>query len=134
MVALHYGLGMHTHDIRDPLNLAYALKYKIIAPAFSVVSTTTAKISVVLFLLRLMGQTASRPKKYFLYGLTVISIILNVLALWIIVGLCNPPSKLWFPETPGKCFKIHVQLYIGELQAGKYHFHSKRKACARSLT
>ncbi|KAF9891655.1 hypothetical protein FE257_003667 [Aspergillus nanangensis] len=116
-VAVHYGLGMHMNDIADLDSRTQAVKYTVIAPNFSVVSTTTGKISVAILLLRLMGQSATWPRRWFLYILTVISIVWNTLAVIVIIGFCRPAKKIWLPETPGSCFSLRMQLIIGTSQA-----------------
>ena len=112
---------MHMTDIPDPESRIQAYKYTVIAPNFSVVSTTTGKISVAIFLLRLMGPTASAWRRWFLYILTVISIGMNILAIIVIIGFCRPPEKIWRPETPGSCFSLQLQLVAGTAQAGKHY-------------
>ncbi|GAT19219.1 hypothetical protein RIB2604_00401520 [Aspergillus luchuensis] len=94
-----------------------AFKYTVIAPNFSMVSTTTGKLSVAVFLLRLMGQTASPAKRWFLYIFSVISIAWNVLAIIAIMGYCRPAEKIWRPEVPGSCFSLKFQLIAGISQA-----------------
>lgn len=118
-VGIHYGLGQHLMEISNEYDRIEAFKYTVIAPNFSIVSTTTGKISVVIFLLRLMGQAATKPKKYFLYGLTVLSIILNTMCIIILIGFCIPAKKIWIPSTPGHCMSLQTQLVIGETQACK---------------
>ncbi|RAK73263.1 uncharacterized protein BO72DRAFT_471793 [Aspergillus fijiensis CBS 313.89] len=60
-----------------------AFKYTVIAPNFSVITTPS--------------------KRWFLYVLTIISIIWNTLAIR--------------PETPGECFSLGFQLVLGISQA-----------------
>ncbi|KAL4811805.1 hypothetical protein BDW67DRAFT_194344 [Aspergillus spinulosporus] len=90
-VAVYYGLGMHTSDINNPGHRTQAAKYTVIAPNFSVVSTTTGKIFVAIFLLRLMGRSASPWQYWYLYILTLVSVIWNVFAIIAIIGfyLCE---------------------------------------------
>lgn len=116
-VAIKYGLGMHFLDIESPSDRINAFKYTIIAPCFSVVSTTTGKISVVLFLLRVLGRTASKAQKYFLYILTIVSIILNTLCIVVLAGFCIPAERIWNPHVPGHCMSLLTQLVIGLTQA-----------------
>ncbi|RAH81160.1 hypothetical protein BO86DRAFT_363261 [Aspergillus japonicus CBS 114.51] len=116
-VGIKYGLGKHLTDIADEEARIQAFKYTVIAPNFSVISTTTGKISVVIFLLRLMGQAATPSKRWFLYALTIVSIIWNTLAIVAIIGFCRPAEKIWRPETPGKCFSLGFQLVLGLSQA-----------------
>lgn len=108
---------MHLLEIPDQDNRTFAFKYTIIAPNFSVVSTTTGKISVVLFLPRLMGQAATKTKKTFLYVLTIVSIIVNVMCIVVLMGFCIPAEKIWNSSTPGDCMSLMTQLAIGLLQA-----------------
>ncbi|KAI9371064.1 hypothetical protein BJX61DRAFT_548562 [Aspergillus egyptiacus] len=116
-VAVHYGLGRHTYDISDLNNRAQAIKYTVIAPCFSVVSTTTGKISVSIFLLRLIGPAATLFQRWFLYILNLVSIIWNTIAIVAIIGFCSPPKKIWIPDTPGSCFALEFQLIVGTSQA-----------------
>ncbi|PYI36778.1 hypothetical protein BP00DRAFT_385678 [Aspergillus indologenus CBS 114.80] len=116
-VGIKYGLGKHLTDIADEEARIQAFKYTVIAPNFSVISTTTGKISVVIFLLRLMGQAATPSKRWFLYALTIVSIIWNTLAIVAIIGFCRPAEKIWRPETPGNCFSLGFQLVLGISQA-----------------
>ncbi|GLA64586.1 hypothetical protein AtubIFM56815_008840 [Aspergillus tubingensis] len=114
---VHYGLGKHMADISNGEWKIEAFKYTVIAPNFSMVSTTTGKLSVAVFLLRLMGQTASPAKRWFLYIFSVISIAWNVLAIIAIMGYCRPAEKIWRPEVPGSCFSLKFQLIAGISQA-----------------
>ncbi|PYH85721.1 hypothetical protein BO82DRAFT_274728 [Aspergillus uvarum CBS 121591] len=116
-VGIKYGLGKHLTDIADEEARIQAFKYTVIAPKFSVISTTTGKISVVIFLLRLMGQAATPSKRWFLYALTIVSIIWDTLAIVAIIGFCRPAEQIWRPETPGKCFSLGFQLVLGFSQA-----------------
>ncbi|RDH37878.1 hypothetical protein BDQ94DRAFT_166128 [Aspergillus welwitschiae] len=114
---VHYGLGKHMADISNAEWKIEAFKYTVIAPNFSMVSTTTGKLSVAVFLLRLMGQTASPAKRWFLYIFSVISVAWNVLAIVAIMGYCRPAEKIWRPEVPGSCFSLKFQLIAGISQA-----------------
>lgn len=116
-VAVSYGLGKHTSDIASPDDKVNAAKYTVIAPNFSVVSTTTGKISVAIFLIRLMGQSARSWQRWFLYILTLVSIAWNVFAIVAIIGFCRPAKKIWLPETEGSCFSLQLQLIGGTSQA-----------------
>ncbi|PGH27027.1 hypothetical protein AJ80_01212 [Polytolypa hystricis UAMH7299] len=116
-VGIGYGLGRHLIDIEDPSDRINAFKYTVIAPNFSIVSTTTGKISIVIFLMRLMGQAATQPRKWFLYILTVLSIILNVMCIVVLMGFCIPAERIWNQSVPGKCMSLQLQLVIGLIQA-----------------
>lgn len=108
---------MHLLEILDQDDRTIAFKYTIIAPKFSVMNTTAGKISVVLFLLRLMGQAVTKTKRTFLYVSTIVSIIVNVMYIVVLMGLCIPAEKIWNSSTPGHCMSLMTQLVIGLLQA-----------------
>ncbi|PWY65801.1 hypothetical protein BO83DRAFT_452691 [Aspergillus eucalypticola CBS 122712] len=114
---VHYGLGKHMANISNGEWKIEAFKYTVIAPNFSMVSTTTGKLSVAVFLLRLMGQTASPAKRWFLYIFSVISIAWNVLAIIAIMGYCRPAEKICRLEVPGSCLSLKLQLIAGISQA-----------------
>ncbi|KUM61537.1 hypothetical protein ACN42_g5580 [Penicillium freii] len=116
-VGVSYGLGRHLSDIPSAYQQVQAIKYTVIAPNFSVVSTTTGKMSVTIFLLRLMGQSASAPRRWFLYIMMAVSIAWNVLAIVVIIGFCRPPERIWNPKADGSCFSLNFQLVAGTSQA-----------------
>lgn len=108
---------MHLLEILNQDDRTIAFKYTIIAPKFSVMNTTAGKISVVLFLLRLMGQAVTKTKRTFLYVSTIVSIIVNVMYIVVLMGLCIPAEKIWNSSTPGHCMSLMTQLAIGLIQA-----------------
>jgi hypothetical protein len=113
-IGTSYGIGMHTVDIEDPNNLVQAIKYTIIAPAISLFASVLAKVSVVIFLMRLLGSAATMAHKVILYGATVIMIAANVFGVIIILGHCMPAQKTWLPSTPGTCMSGDVLQYGGK--------------------
>ncbi|KAL4813517.1 hypothetical protein BDW67DRAFT_177816 [Aspergillus spinulosporus] len=116
-IAVSHGLGKHETDILDPNDRVKAAKYTIIAPNFSVVSTVTGKISVVIFLLRLLTLSAKPWQRWFLYSLTLASIAWNILGIVAIIGYCRPTRKIWLPETEGSCMSPKFQLVAGISQS-----------------
>lgn len=116
-VAVNYGLGRHANEITDPYRQMQAFKYTVIAPNFSIVSTTTGKISATIFLLRLMGQSATLARRWFLYILMVLSVAWNTLCIIAIIGFCRPAERIWNPKAEGSCFSLQFQLVAGTSQA-----------------
>lgn len=116
-VGVYYGLGRHMNDIHNLDWRMKAFKYTVIAPNFSVVSTTAGKISVTVFLLRLMGQAATMPRRWFLYVLMVLCVVWNIMAIIVIIGFCQPVERIWNQNVPGKCFSLRFQLIVGTSQA-----------------
>ncbi|KAF2871669.1 hypothetical protein BDV95DRAFT_594739 [Massariosphaeria phaeospora] len=114
---VHYGYGMHLADIGTEYEREQALKYTFIAPAVSIVSSTTGKISMVFFLVRLLGSSARKMHLWFLFSVTFVMIGLNVFAIGILLGNCQPMEKSWKPLTPGKCLPLGYLDYGGRIQA-----------------
>lgn len=59
-VGTHYGLGRHKDDIAEPRDRMLAIKYTVVAPNFSIISTSFSKASILVFLVLLMGDAAPR--------------------------------------------------------------------------
>ncbi|KAF2123876.1 hypothetical protein P153DRAFT_303213 [Dothidotthia symphoricarpi CBS 119687] len=116
-VAVQYGYGLHVADITDTYRREQALKYVYIAPAPCILSSTAAKISMVFFLLRLLGHSATKRHRWVLYIVTGIRVALNVFIIPIIVGQCSPIEKSWKPWVPGKCLDSSWLNIGGRLQA-----------------
>ncbi|KAF9698050.1 hypothetical protein EKO04_004423 [Ascochyta lentis] len=114
---VHHGYGLHLEDIHDPTAREQALMYTYVAPAVSIVASTFGKISMVLFLVRLLGHSAKKRHLSFLYSVTVIMIGLNVFAMSILLGGCSPMQKAWMPATPGTCINPAVFEYGGRVQS-----------------
>ncbi|KAJ5172092.1 hypothetical protein N7492_004685 [Penicillium capsulatum] len=115
--AVSYGLGRHAKEITDPDRKILAFKYTVIAPNFSIISTTAGKISATIFLLRLMGQSATRARRWFLYILTVASVAWNTLCIIAVIGFCRPAEKIWNTKVEGSCFSLEFQLIVATSQA-----------------
>lgn len=112
-----HGYGLHLEDINDPNDREKALMYTYIAPAVSIVAATFGKVSMVLFLVRLLGHSASRRHLWFLYSITVIMVGLNIFAMGILLGGCLPMLKAWIPTTPGTCINPKFFEYGGRIQS-----------------
>ncbi|KAJ2990353.1 hypothetical protein NUW58_g2995 [Xylaria curta] len=116
-VAVSHGLGRHQGEIKDPDDLSEAIKYTILAPNLSIVSSTCGKISVLIFLVRLVGLSAKRWHLYFLWGLCAILIAFNIVAIVFIIRFCDPPQKQWQPWLPGTCLNPEIQRNVGFVQS-----------------
>ena len=121
-VGTTYGLGTHLYNITDIEVKVNAIKYTQLAPPFSIISTTTGKISIVLFLFRIMGLSTTKGKKWFLYILTIVSIILNAVTIFWLLGFCFPAERIWDQRVPGHCLSLQSQLVVGILQACELPF------------
>lgn len=95
------------------------------------VSTTAGKLSVALFLLRVMGQTATKVHRWFLYVLSFISIVVNVLCIIAVIGFCIPPESIWNPHVPGRCMGLMTQFAMVMLHGGTSTLSSDLGLCRR---
>ena len=116
-----HGYGMHLAAIKNPYDQKRALMYNYIAPSVSIVASTFGKISMVLFLVRLLGHSAKRRHLWFLYGVTFVMIGLNCFAIGILLGGCSPMQKSWIPTTPGTCIPPNMLEYGGRTQASRFY-------------
>ena len=114
---VHRGYGLHLKDIRDPYDQEKALMFAFVAPSISIVAATFGKISMVLFLARLLGHSARKRHLSFLYSVTFVMIGLNVFAIGILLGGCSPMRKSWVPTLPGTCINPLMFEYGGRIQA-----------------
>lgn len=119
-VGVRHGYGLHLEDLIDPNERELALKFTYISPAPSILASTAGKISMVLFLLRLLGHSAKRRHRWFLFGVATVMVALNIFTIGIIVGQCSPVEKSWKPWTRGKCLSASWLDIGGRLQAGQY--------------
>ncbi|KAF3036400.1 hypothetical protein E8E11_005251 [Didymella keratinophila] len=83
-IGVRHGYGLHLADIADPNERELALKFTYISPAPSILASTSGKISMVLFLSRLLGHLAKRRHRWFLFGVTVVMVALNIFTIGII--------------------------------------------------
>ncbi|CAF9907891.1 MAG: hypothetical protein HETSPECPRED_007930 [Heterodermia speciosa] len=96
------GYGQHMYYLSDD-NLIEALKwYYLVIPPL-VISLGASKISICLLLLRILDRTRNKFKRYFPYGIIVISVAVAVPSAGYTLGQCQPLKKLWNPSTPGHC-------------------------------
>lgn len=108
-VGTKFGLGRPKDSIHDSDDLENAIKYTVIAPALSVVSTTFGKLSALTFLVRLMGMAAERWHLMVLWAICGIMVMLNIFSVVLIVGFCHPVAKQWNPSIEGRCMSPNVQ-------------------------
>lgn len=116
--AITHGYGLHLLDIQDPFDRRQALMYTYVAPTISILGSTFGKISMVLFIIRLLGPLARKIHLWLLYSVTGIMIGANVFTVGILLGGCMPMEKSWRPEIVGSCINPAVFDYVGRTQSG----------------
>ncbi|KAJ8117926.1 hypothetical protein OPT61_g976 [Boeremia exigua] len=111
------GYGLHLEDIHNPSDREQALMYTYVAPTISILASTLGKTSMVLFIVRLLGQSVRRVQLWLLYSVTGIMVGANILTVGILLGGCTPIHKSWKPEVPGSCIPPNVYDYVGRAQS-----------------
>lgn len=100
IVSVHYGLGRHRSDLTRWQYIEY-LKYGYGEWIQTFQTLMFTKISICFFLLRIpVRKHLIRPLQVAIVLLIVSNIALTL--LWIFQ--CNPISRTWNKQTPGRCF------------------------------
>jgi hypothetical protein len=115
--AITHGYGMHLVDIGDPLDHEQALMLTYVAPTISILASTLGKLSMVLFLVRPLGQLARRIHLWLLYSVAAVMIGANIFTVGLLLGGCMPMEKSWRPEIAGSCVNPTVFDYVGRTQS-----------------
>lgn len=108
-VATTFGLGRPKDSIADSSDLTNAVKYTLIAPVLSVVSSTFGKLSALLLLVRLMGTAAKRWHLVMLWTICAIMVASNIFTVILIIGFYYPAAKQWNQSIDGWCMSLEVQ-------------------------
>ncbi|KAI9705271.1 MAG: hypothetical protein M1820_005269 [Bogoriella megaspora] len=102
---VHYGLGQHFVYVE--LMVSKFLQWSTIAQLQNAIAVLLIRISVCLFILRVIGTT-HRKVNYFIWFL-IVFMTLFCLATLLTVGMqCVPLRKAWYPTTPGHCINQEV--------------------------
>ncbi|KAH9894568.1 hypothetical protein F4778DRAFT_784001 [Xylariomycetidae sp. FL2044] len=91
--------------------------YTIIAQVFSIAASTFAEVSVVIFLVHLMGVVAKRTHLIFLWMLCALLVVLNILAIIIVICFYVPPEARRDPNIKGKCIDYNFQIVVADIQS-----------------
>jgi hypothetical protein len=102
-IGTRHGFGLHVTNILTLEASSEATKYTLIPAGISFIASCAAKISILLFLVRLLGLAATLGHKVVLWVATMLLVAGNIFAVAVMLGFCNPVRKSWRPETPGKC-------------------------------
>ncbi|KAK2797493.1 hypothetical protein FQN50_009176 [Emmonsiellopsis sp. PD_5] len=107
-ICVHFGTGRHVYYL-DEYQKVQANKYNWISQGFHVMSTNWGKVSVALFLLRIINK--GKRKKYIFYTGMVMLTVVNSVCVYTIYGQCTPTTALWEGTGPGKgtCWHPHLQ-------------------------
>jgi hypothetical protein len=91
--SVDHGCHLHLKDIKEPWDLEQALMYIYVALSISIVASTFGKVTVVLFLVRILGRSAEKRHFWFLYSVTFVMVGLDMFAIGVLVGGWFPMQK-----------------------------------------
>ncbi|KAI1439286.1 hypothetical protein GGR50DRAFT_636034 [Xylaria sp. CBS 124048] len=115
-ISASYGLGKHEAAIEDADDLSQALKYSILSLSLYFVSSTCSKISILIFVVRLIGISAKRWHILCFWGLGVSLTVINLLTGILTVRFCDPFQKQWQRSMPGTCLPSNLLPDLGLVQ------------------
>ena len=104
-VAISHGTGRHSFYLTQEQRVA-ACKYIYLSYGFSIMSTCFGKISVALFLLRLIG--GGGMERWFYAGI-VLLLVINITCTAFVYAQCTPARALWDIGIPHKCWNPLIQ-------------------------
>ena len=116
IVICHYGFGRHVFYLSQS-QLSHAVKYQHFAILSNILSTTFARISICMFLLSIFK--IDRRWRGGLLALITFLVVSTIPIVVIIFAQCRPIRKLWYPQTPGQCWRPEALIRAGNYQGGK---------------
>ncbi|CEL11493.1 hypothetical protein ASPCAL14595 [Aspergillus calidoustus] len=100
------GTGRHIETLTHAQQIESA-KYQLLSQGFHVMSTNWGKVSVALFLIRIMAEVKQHTRAMYV-GIVLLSVV-NVVCVYTIYGQCTPTARAWDGEVPGTCWRAGVQ-------------------------
>ncbi|KAF7595528.1 hypothetical protein BBP40_005563 [Aspergillus hancockii] len=105
-ISAHHGTGRHAVDLTDAQRITSS-KFNWLSQGFHVMSTNWGKVSVAMFLLRIIRKV--KHHKLAIYGGVVLLTIINGMCVYTIYGQCTPTARLWDTGVDGSCWDPSVQ-------------------------
>lgn len=95
-----------------------ATKYTVLGEAFFLLSLGFSKISICLFLLKIIKNTHGQKKRLFLYFNMGLLVVATALCVGQPLGQCQPVSKQWNPKIVGRCEAPDLHTKISYFNGG----------------
>jgi ABC-type Na+ efflux pump permease subunit len=114
--SVDHGYDLHLEDIKDPWDLEQALMYLYVALSITIVASTFGKVTMALFLVRILGRSAEKRYLWFLYSVTFAMVGLIMFAIGVLVGGWFPMQKARIPSLSGMCINSDMLEYGGRIQ------------------
>ncbi|KAL3452753.1 hypothetical protein BJX65DRAFT_319464 [Aspergillus insuetus] len=107
-ISAHHGTGRHAADLAA-YQVTQSTKYNWLSQGFHVMSTNWGKVSVGLFLLRIIQKVKNQRHAPVMYAGLVLMTLINAVCVYTIYGQCSPTRRLWDQTLEGECFDPEVQ-------------------------
>jgi len=126
MTAIHFGFGKHIRAL-EPQLIMEVLKWNWAASVASIFGFYFSKVSVGLFLLRLVPH---RKTAWFIWSVVGLLTLAQIWGALTMTGGCVPLESLWNIHVKGKCFPFHVINTGGYINTSPTSlFYVKRSLC-----
>jgi hypothetical protein len=120
-LSIQHGTGRHMSELSHAQQIA-SVKYQLLSQGFHVMSTNWGKVSVALFLVRIISEV-KQHKQAMYAGMIALSII-NIVGVYTIYGQCTPTAKTWDNDIQGSCWPDGAQRDYAFFQGCKLHVRS----------
>ena len=117
-----WGEGRHAYYLSADARRE-ALKFNYLTIPFIIMSLCFSKISICLFLLRIIGGSNAPKKKVFLKAMILLLLSINTLDFITVMIQCRPLRKLWDNQVSGTCWAPEVQAGFAYVQGGMYIYY-----------
>ncbi|KAL4997417.1 hypothetical protein BDV10DRAFT_186212 [Aspergillus recurvatus] len=97
-VSVQYGTGRHALNLTE-YQRTQSMKYQVLSAGFHVMSTNWGKVSVALFLIRIISEVKNH--KLAMYALIVVMTLINTGAVITIFAQCQPTAAIWDHSVAG---------------------------------
>ncbi|CBF84542.1 hypothetical protein AN8971.2 [Aspergillus nidulans FGSC A4] len=91
-ISVQYGTGRHASNLTE-YQQSQSIKYQVLSAGFHVMSTNWGKVSVALFLIRIISEVKNH--KLGMYALIIVMTIINTGAVITIFAQCQPTAAIW---------------------------------------
>ncbi|KAL4933236.1 uncharacterized protein BDV17DRAFT_286914 [Aspergillus undulatus] len=105
-LSAQHGTGRHAVNLSDYQKIQ-STKFNWLSQGFHVMSTNWGKVSVAIFLLRIIQKV--KHHKPVMYGGIVLLTVINSVCVYTIYGQCTPTARLWDESVKGSCWDPNVQ-------------------------
>ncbi|KAL4964303.1 uncharacterized protein BDV14DRAFT_78356 [Aspergillus stella-maris] len=105
-ISVSHGTGRHTSTLTLESQIG-AMKYQVLSQGFHVMATNWGKVSVALFLIRIISEVKNHKRG--MYALIVVMTVINAAAVGTIYGQCSPPDLIWDHRVEGSCWPPGAQ-------------------------